>query len=122
MLFLRTELGFYSGGALAAREDTRVDGLARARDGVKVHLVADDFSGHERQVGIESLRRKARPSVDVARPQLASGPDDKVRDPLLRLNALVEVVVPGEHDAHVVLQEERLEHFAQAEVRAVPVA
>lgn len=32
---------------LAPREDTRVDGLPHARDGVKVHLVAGDFSGHE---------------------------------------------------------------------------
>ena len=55
------------------------------------------------------------PPVDVARPQLAPRPHDEVRDPLLRLHALVEVVVAGEHDAHVVLHEERLEHFAQAE-------
>ena len=49
-------------------------------------------------------------------------PTTKYVMPFLRLDALVEVVVTGEHDADVVLQEERLEHFAQAEVRAVPVA
>ena len=60
--------------------------------------------------------------VDVARPQLAARSHDEVRDPFLRLHPLVEVVVSGEDDAHVVLHEERLEHFAQPKVRAVPVA
>ena len=107
---------------LAAREDTRVDGLPHSRDGIKVHFVAANFSGHENLIGIEPLSRNARPSVDVAHSQLAPRPYDKIRDPLLRLNSLVEVIVAVKHYAHIVFYEKRFKYFAQPEVRAVPVA
>jgi hypothetical protein len=50
----------------------------------------------------------------LPRSQLTPRPHNKVRDSILRLNALVEVVVAGEYDTHIVLYEHRLEHFAQS--------
>lgn len=48
-----------------------------------MHLVADDFGGHECLIGIEPLRRESRSPVDVAPPKLPPRPDDEVRDALL---------------------------------------
>ena len=111
-----------SASVAAAHHDARVDGLALAGDYLERHLVAGNLCCHERQVGVEALRGDARAPVDVPRSKLAARPDDEVGDALLGLDPLVEVVVPGEHDAHVVFQEQRLQHVAQAQVGAVPIA
>ena len=96
--------------------------LAAAGHDAEVHRVAVDLGGHEGQVGVEAAGGQAGRGIDVAGPQLAAGSDHEVDDALLRLDALVEVVVAGQHDADVVFQEQRLQHLAQAEIRAVPVA
>ena len=107
---------------LAACEDARIDRLSHARNHVEVQLIAGYFGRQERQIGIEPPRGNTRPAVDIPRAQLAARPDHEVCDALLRLHTLVEVIVPVEHDAHVVFQEQRLQRFAQPEIRAVPVA
>ena len=60
--------------------------------------------------------------VDVALAQLPARSAHEVDDAFLRLDPLVEMVVAGEHDADVVLEEQRLEHLAQPLIRAVAVA
>ena len=62
---------------------------------------------------IEAGRRQPGALVDVPLPQLPARSGHEVDDALLRLDPLVEVIVPGKHDADAVLDEERLERVAQ---------
>ena len=59
---------------------------------------------------------------DVAGAKLAAGTRDEVVDPLLWLEPFIEVVVPLEHDADVLVQEHRLERFPQSKVGAMASA
>src|SRR6185295_9224111 len=84
---------------LPAADHAGIDHRAGARDRVEEHLVADDLRRHERQVRVEALGGDTGRRVDVALAQLTARADDEVGDALLRLHALVEMVVAGEHHA-----------------------
>src|SRR5205085_5503000 len=74
-----------------------VDARAGSRHRLEEQLVAVDFDEHERLVPIEvGGSHRGRPHV--ARAELAARPGDEVGDPLLRLEALVDVVVSGDDD------------------------
>ena len=84
-------------------DDAGVDDRSRADDGVERQVVAVDFHQHERLVGVVAERRQRRALAQVARAQLARRALDEVRDPVLRLDPLVGVIVAGEDQADAVL-------------------
>jgi hypothetical protein len=106
---------------LPPHDDARVHHLTGARDRVEEQLVAADLGDQEGAIGIVPLRRDRRSGVEVAAPQLAAGADDEMHDAVLRPGALVDVIVAGEHDADVVLDEDRLEDLLQVVAGAVPL-
>src|SRR5215207_427409 len=79
-------------------DDAGVHGLAGAGDDLEVHLVLDDLEEHEGEVFVERLLRQGRARLHVALAELPARARDEVVDALLRLDALVEVLVPGQHD------------------------
>jgi hypothetical protein len=79
-----------------------------ARNGVEPHLVPVDLGGHEALILIVARRRQPRALVDISLAQLPARSHDEVDDPVLRFHAFVKVIVPGEDDADVVPDEERL--------------
>ena len=103
-------------------DNARIHDRAGPADGVEEHLVRVDLNGEEHPVLVVPRRREARAWVNVAEGELAPGADHKVRDPMLRLRPLVDMVVPREVDGDVVLEEDWLEQLTQAEFRAVPRA
>src|SRR6185503_13680672 len=104
--------------AVLAADRAGVDGRPRARDRLEEELVASHFDQHEGVVLVEIGGRQAR-GVRVAPPQLAARAGDEVGDALLRLDALVDVVVPREDDVDAVLDEQRLERDAERHVGPV---
>src|SRR5664279_5502838 len=80
--------------------------------------MVDDFSDEERVVGIEANVGQ-RGLLDVAATQLAPGPYDEIRDALLGLDALIDMVVPAEDHADAVFDEHRLERRPQRQGRTV---
>src|SRR4029079_4071365 len=107
---------------LPAFDDPGVDHLPGLRDRVEVELIAGDLGDEKRLFHGVGVGGEPRAAIDVALPQLTARSDYEVGDALLRHDALVDVVVAGEHHADAVLQEERLERLARPQIRAVPVA
>src|SRR5947209_7699405 len=82
------------GGRLRLPVDrSGVDGLARSRDHLEVQIVAVDLVEHEALILIEARLRHCRP-MEVTGAKLSRRARDEVVDPLLRLQALVDVIVP----------------------------
>ena len=81
-----------------------------------------DLHDHEVVVAVEPLGGHVR-GADVPLAQPATGAGHPVHDAaLLGLDALVDVVVPGEHGAHAVLDEEGLQDRPRFERGAVGLA
>ena len=99
-----------------------VDALAATRNGLEPHHVAVDLDEHEALFGIEALGGHRRRADDVAGAQLGRAAGREVVDALLRLEPLVEVLVAGEDDVEVVLDEQRLDDRPQVDFRSVPAA
>ena len=108
-------------GARGARQLAAIDDAAVQRDGLKREPVAGDLDEHEGPVFGEGCGRHRR-WRHAAPPQLPAGSFDEVGDALLRLDALVEVLVPGEDDVHAVADQQRLDHRAQLQGGAVSIA
>ena len=78
-----------------------------------------DLDDHEVVVAVEASGGHVR-GAEVPRAQRATAAGHPVHDPaLLGLDALVDVVVPGERGAHAVPDEERLQDRPRFEGRAV---
>ena len=99
-----------------------VDALAAPRDGLEAHHVAVDLDQHEALSVSKPLAVSAELLDDVAGAQLGRAAGGEVVDALLRLEPLVEVLVAGEDDVEVVLDEQRLDDRAQVDFRAVAAA
>ena len=102
--------------SLAAHNHSGIDYLAGPGDRPEIQMVIDDFRDQEGIISIESFRGKRRPTIDVPDRELSARADYEVRNPLLWLDALVKMIVTGEHHAHVVPGEERLQRFPQSDV------
>ena len=79
-------------------------------------MIADDFHERERSIGIEALCRHRRVVADIAATQLGRASLRDVDDPLLRLQALVEMLVTREHDVDAICQEQRFDDFLEIEL------
>ena len=86
------------------RQHTGVDGRPCASDHLESHRVFIQLRKHERVVGVES-RCFQRRVMDIAPGELRGAALDEVLDPLLWRDALIEVLVPREHDADSVFDE-----------------
>src|SRR6187200_3484699 len=103
---------------LGKRQGTGVDWLAVARQDLELHGVFPELGEYEGEVGVEAGSGQ-RSLPDVPLTQLGRTTFDEVVDPVLRLDALVEVFVSGEHDVHAVLDEQRLDLRAQVHFGSV---
>src|SRR5437763_16579522 len=74
-------------------DGSAIDRAAVARDHLKMQIVFHDFVEHEALVLVETGGGVRRPA-EVAFAELPASASHEVRDPLLRLDALVDVVVP----------------------------
>ena len=60
-----------------------------------MHLVLMDLDEHEREIFVERLRGQWRILFYVARPYLSARTGDEVRDTVLWLYSLIEMIVAG---------------------------
>ena len=97
---------------LRALNDSRVNGLSGTAYGLEIELIAGDFNQHEGIVLVESLGGQSGFS-QITLPQLGAATLGKMINSLLRLEPLVEVLVPGKDHRHVVLQEYRFKDLPQ---------
>src|SRR5215467_12092142 len=95
-----------------------IDGQPGPRNRLEEQISPGDLDQHEALILIEAGGLELGPH-DVAAAQLAARALDEVVDPLLRVQALVEMLVPREDDGDAVPDEERLEDNAQLHRRAV---
>ena len=102
-----------------ARHHARVDDRAALGDGVEGQVVAVDLHQHEGLLGVVPGRGQRRSLAQVAVAQLTRRALHEILDPVLRLDPLVGVVVPAQHQADVVLHEQRLQRRLQLQLRAV---
>jgi hypothetical protein len=100
-------------------DDSRVDDRSCARDGLKDHGVAVDLRGEEDEVGVEAFRSDRARANQVAGAELSARSRDEVDDAVLGFRPLVDMIVSGEDNAHVVPDEKRREAIAQSERRAM---
>src|SRR4051812_49313587 len=84
-----------------AMHGARIDRPAAVVERLERQVVADDLDEHERVAGVEPLVLERR-RRDVPLAQLRRAAGDEVGDPLLRLDALVEVLMPREDDVDAV--------------------
>src|SRR5262245_45792423 len=84
-------------------------------------FIAVDFNQHEVQVLIEALGGQAGPG-DVRLAYFTGSARDKVLDPVLRFEPLVEVLVSREYHVDTVLQEHGFQYRPQLEIGAMPLA
>ena len=98
------------GGRRAGPVDhSAVDRGAGPADRLEIQVVSGDLHHHEVVVGVERLGGDVR-GAEVPLAQPATGSGHPVHDAaLLGLDALVDVVVPGERGGHAVLDEEGLQ-------------
>ena len=90
-------------------DHSAVDRHAGPADRLEVQVVSGDLHDHEVVVAVEPLGGHVR-GAEVPRAQRATATGHPVHDAaLLGLDALVDVVVPGERGAHAVLDEEGLQ-------------
>ena len=97
-----------SAGHRVRAEAARVDHLP-GRDNVWKCIVSPSISTSMNEKSVSNPLAVSGPPTDVALPQLAGGAAGEVVDALLRLEPLVEVLVPGEHHVDAVLDEQRLD-------------
>src|SRR5215471_1726667 len=95
-----------------------VDDQPGPRNRVEQQVSPGDLDQHEALILIETRGLELGPH-DVAAAQLAACALDEVVDPLLWIQAFVEVLVPREDDGDAVPNEERLEDNTQLHRRAV---
>ena len=96
-----------------------VDGAAGPRDHREEHVVVKHLNQHEALILVE-VGRRVLVGAHVALSQLAGRARDEVVDTFLRLDSLVDVIVPGEHDVDVVSHEDRLQDDTQIDRRTMP--
>src|SRR5687768_3648287 len=98
-------------GLADALDAASVERHSLVADRLKEELVADDLHEHERIFAIVAVEGQLR-FPQVALPQLSRRANDEVGDAFLRLDALVEVLVSGDHDVDAMFDEHRLEQIA----------
>ena len=89
----------------------RVDRLALCRDHLEVR--SSPTISTSMNVSPRPIPSRSDSTSEIAAAQLRGAARDEIRDALLRLDALVEVLVAGEDDVDAVLDEQRLELVAQ---------
>jgi hypothetical protein len=104
--------------AISLDDDSGVDGLTRTADGLKVQLVAGQLHQDEVTVLVVARGHDVRRPPNVSLAQRAAPTRNEIRDPALWDEALVEMLVAGEHDVDITLDEHRLEHGAKTSCSA----
>src|SRR5262245_42504308 len=104
-----------------ALQRARIDNPSLVRDRLEVQRILHELDQHEVVAGVEAFGSEVGPP-HVPFAQLRGAARDEVVDALLRLDALVEVLVPGENDIDAVLEKERLEQHPQLHIGSVRAA
>src|SRR5712692_6461747 len=99
-------------------KNARIHCFTCPRDSLKIELVAGDFDQHERPVSVEAFD-SVRRWLEVMKTQFPGVSQDEVVDPIMRLDSLVDMIVPGKNDVDSVFLEDRFEQRSQIRIGTV---
>ena len=92
--------------------------MARARDGLEIHLATSEFHQHEGVVRIISFGGNCA-LIQITGTQFSRSAFREVVNPVLRFDALVDVIMALKYDVHMILNEQRLQHVPQIGARTM---